>query len=238
MKKIINDKNFSSFAYSNEKLLNGEPEAIVLEFFGLGGNSMLDDNWGWAKEYAKRNIIFAVPYYNPWSWMNDVAVNLTDEVVDCILNRQKNSLKVISTGGSMGGLSSLVYANYAKHTPSAVVSNCPVCDLLFHYTERPDLPRTIYSAFGHYNCDLKDAIKTASPIHLIGQLPKIPYRIFHCSADKLVNINSHSKVFVDKLQNNGYDAELFVVKDKDHCDLGEEGTKKYFDTIVSYALNK
>ena len=48
----------------------------------------------------------------------------------------------------MGGLCALVWPRYTKRRVVAVAANCPVCDLPFHYTERPDLPRTLRAAFG------------------------------------------------------------------------------------------
>lgn len=237
MEKIINNENFSSFAYTNEKLIKGRAKALVFDFYGLGTEVMADDNWGWAKKFAENDIIYCVPYYNPWSWMNDTAVRFTDEIAECIMNRHNKILPVISTGGSMGGLSSIVYANYSSHTPAGVVSNCPVCDLPFHYGERPDLPRTIYSAFGHYECGFEDAVKSASPYHLIGNLPKIPYRLFHCTGDKHVNIDKHSRKFVCAMKENGYDAELTVIEGRTHGDLGESGFAEYVQEIFNLINN-
>ena len=69
-----------------------------------------------------------------------------------------------------------VYTRYAAVTPVACVANCPVCDLPYHYTERPDLPRTLYSAFGDSDSEtLGDAMKKASPYHLAlkREMPKM-----------------------------------------------------------------
>ena len=70
---------------------------------------------------------------------------MLDTTVKSILPQFEN-IPVVSTGGSMGGQSALVYCAYSKRTPVACVANCPVCDTVFHFTERPDLPRTLYSA--------------------------------------------------------------------------------------------
>ena len=44
MEKIINNENFSSFAYTNEKLIKGRAKALVFDFYGLGTEVMADDN--------------------------------------------------------------------------------------------------------------------------------------------------------------------------------------------------
>ena len=91
------------------------------------------------------------------------------------------SLPTVAMGGSMGGLCALVYTRYARNTPVACVVNCPVCDLPFHYTERPDLPRTLYSAFMEDGADtLEEALRAHSPLHLAAELPDIPYTLFNC----------------------------------------------------------
>ena len=40
MEKIINYENLRNFAYSNDKICEGEIKGIVLQFFGLGGKEM------------------------------------------------------------------------------------------------------------------------------------------------------------------------------------------------------
>ena len=171
MEKIINFGNLRSFCYTNAHLV-GEAVGIAISFFGLGGAAMYSEDPVEAKALAGKGIAYIIPYYDPWCWMNRQAVDYVDEIVDVIVRHYgMNDPKIVSSGGSMGGLSSIVYAAYARITPVMVVSNCPVCDLPYHYTERPDLPRTLMSAFSGYDMPLEDAIRTASPLHLAGRLP-------------------------------------------------------------------
>ena len=196
MKKIITYENLRSFAYSNDRLITGEIKGIVLNFFGLGGMTMYNSDPGDAIELAEKGVIYVVPYYDPWCWMNRQAVEYTDEIISVLCEKYglDSSVKVVSTGGSMGGLSALVYCAYAKITPCACVANCPVCDLLYHFTERPDLPRTLYSAFYLYEGDMDTALRSCSPLHLVDKMPRIPYTIFHCSGDMAVNLENHSEI--------------------------------------------
>ena len=234
MEKIITYENLRSFAYSNDKLIKGEIKGIVVDFFGLGGMSMYNEDPGTALEYAEKNIMFLVPYYNPWSWMNRQAVNYTDEIISVLCEKYGlgDSVKVVSTGGSMGGLSALVYCAYARITPCACVTNCPVCDLVYHFGERPDLPRTIYSAFYEYDGSIDDALKSCSPLHLIGKLPKIPYTVIHCENDRAVNLEIHSEKFVKSMADAAYDITLSRVPHRSHCDLTPEARIKYREAIL------
>lgn len=239
MEKIINSENLRSFAYTNEKLINGKIKGVVVEFFGLGGMAMYRDDTNSGKFFAENNVLFVIPYSNPWGWMNNDEVRLTDEILDVLFEKYglDESTPVISTGGSMGGLACIVYTKYAKRTPIGCVANCPVCDLVYHFTEREDLPRTIYSAFFHYDMSFDDALRSASPLHLVPSLPKeTQYVVFHCEKDDAVNIDAHSVKFVDALSKTR-EVGFIRVPDRGHCDLDAENAKKYLDTALSFIEN-
>ncbi|MBO4983997.1 MAG: prolyl oligopeptidase family serine peptidase [Clostridia bacterium] len=236
MEKIINYENLSYFAYSNDKEIKGEIRGVVLNFFGLGGMAMYPEGTNDGHFFAEKNVLYITPYTNPWGWMNKDEVNLTDEILDVLFDKYNlsNDIPIVSTGGSMGGLACIVYTKYAKRTPIGCVANCPVCDLPYHFTERVDLPRTLYSAFYSYDCDLDTALKSASPLHLIDTLPqKTEYIIFHCDKDRAVNINMHSEKFVDALAKTR-DVRFYIAKGRDHCDLGERLSEKYREEILGF----
>jgi len=75
MKTPINKDNIESFAATNEYLIKGAPRGVALEFHGLGdGNRMIKETNGLGRYLAERGILYVIPYYGPWSWMNDKAV--------------------------------------------------------------------------------------------------------------------------------------------------------------------
>lgn len=228
MEKIINYENLRYFTYSNDKLCSGEINGIVISFFGLGNTSMFWEDTEEGIMFAKENIILLVPYNNPWAWMNRQSIDYTDEIVDVIINKYSlpDNIPIVSSGGSMGGLASLVYTRYAKRTPVACVSNCPVCDLPYHYTERPDLPRTLYSALANEEGTIADALEKYSPLHLADTMPDINYYIFHCTADKAVNKERHSDVFVEAMKKS-HKLTYNIVPDRGHCDLTPEMWELY-----------
>ncbi len=236
MERIITPDNLRLFAYVNLDVCEKPYRKIVLDFMGLGGSSMFGEDTEYGKELGKQGIIYVIPYLNPWSWMNTQAVCETDEITDAILESiNEENLPIVSSGGSMGGLACLVYTRYAKRTPVKCVANCPVCDLPYHYTERPDLPRTLYSAFGKYDtATLTEAMESASPLHLAQkrEMPDIDYCIFHCEEDKAVNKSMHSDRLVSVLGSTRR-VKYYTVPGRGHCDLTPEMREEYVRIIVS-----
>lgn len=236
MEKIITAENLSFFAYTNEAICRRPIRGLALNFMGLGGQTMFSADPPEAIRMAEAGVLYVIPYLNPWAWMNPQAVAQTDEIVDALLARVGcRDLPIVSTGGSMGGLSALVYTRYARRTPVACVANCPVCDLPYHYTERPDLPRTLYSAFAlSAAATLQEAMEAASPLHLAqkGDMPTVSYTIYHCTADQAVNKEMHSDRFVEAMQAVS-PVQYFAVPDRGHCDLPEDVRAQYEQTIIS-----
>ena len=232
MKKIITYENLRNFAYSNDHLIKGKIKGIVLSFYGLGGMTIHNTDPGDALEFAEEGIAYVIPYYNPWSWMNRQAVTYTDEIIAVLCEKYNlKDVKIVSTGGSMGGLSALVYCAYAKITPCACVANCPVCDLPYHFTERPDLPRTLYSAFGEYEGDLQSALRSCSPLHLVEKMPDIDYTVFHCTGDTSVHFEEHSARFVEAMKVN-HNIRFHIVPLRGHCSLSAEAMLEYKRSIL------
>lgn len=239
MEKIINADNIKNFAYVNDAVCRMPIRGVALNFFGLGNMQMFGEDTADGKFYGENGILYVTPYTNPWAWMSPQTVAFTDELLDVLFAKYNlgENTPVVSTGESMGGQSALVYCVYAKRTPVACVANCPVCDTFFHYTERDDLPRTMYSALFNCKGSLQNALKSVSPVHLIDRMPKITYCIFHCENDRAVNIEKHSNLFVDKMRNAGHDVSYFIVPDRGHCDIGETN-KRLFAQYVADAINR
>ena len=222
MKPVVNPDNLRFFAYLNDRVLEGKPRGLVLDFKGLGGMDMFDEDTPRGIKFGKRGILYCVPYLDPWNWMNPAAVRETDAILSAV-RETYGPLPTVSSGGSMGGLCCLVYARYAAVTPVAAAANCPVCDLPYHCTERPDLPRTLYAAYGSADEDtLAEALEKSSPLHLAEkrEMPRIPYTVFHCTEDRAVNKEKHSDRFVAAMRAYA-PVDYTAVEGRGHCDLGE-----------------
>ncbi len=240
MEKIINIENLRSFAYCNNNICKKPIKGIAVSFFGLGGAAMFNEDTDDGIRFAEQGILYVVPYQNPWAWQNKQNIAYTDEIIDVLFKEYDlpEDLPIVSTGGSMGGQSALVYMVYAKRTPVACVANCPVCDVPYHFTERPDLPRTLYSAFFNYDCSLQEALSSVSPLHLADKMPKdSKYYIFHCEEDKSVNKQKHSDKFVEKMKDS-HNISYYAVPERGHCDLTEDMRKLYNDCIINSVIRR
>lgn len=231
MNKIINTENYLHFAHSNFRIVKKPIKGVVVKFMGLGGADIY-----WLEEskegrrYAENGILYVFPYQSPWAWMNDTTIAFTEELLDVMYEEFSlpENTPLVLMGGSMGGMSALTFAAYSKRTPVACVTDCPACDLVYHYNERFDVARTMYSAFKHYDGDILEAVKLSSPIHLIDKMPKsTKYYIYECTADTLVDRFRHSEPFYDMLKERGCFAEKTIVEGRNHCDLPEDVREDY-----------
>ena len=238
MKLPIDPGNVHLFAYTNEKYLSGAPKALVLSFHGLGYAQMPREHSDFSLACAARGILLAAPYDSPWSWMNDTAVKTVDAIVDALLARHSaKDIPLVSTGGSMGGLSALIYARYSAHPVAACAAKYPVCDLPYHFTERPDLPRTIVSALAHYDMPFEQAMEAISPLHQAERMPDIPYLILHGDRDLAVNQQKHSERFVSALQKAGRSVRYVPVPGAGHGNLPQE-YEQIFEEFVFVSCEK
>lgn len=233
MEKIITYETLRSFAYVNDNVVKKPIKGIVLQFTGLGNQQRYANETLEGEYYGAEGLLYVIPYNNPWCWMNRQAVDFVDEIIDVLVDKYDLAdVKVASTGGSMGGQGALTYTAYAKRTPVICVTNCPVCDVMFHFTERDDLPRTLYSAVYGIEGTLEDGLKSLSPLHLADKMPKIPYYIFHCENDNAVNLEKHSEKFVSEMIAKGHEITLTRVPGRGHCDLTLEAKRAYAKCIL------
>ncbi len=236
---LVNFENIRSFCYTNAHLVE-RPKAMVLELPGLNGTAMTERDSRDAVVYAEHGVLYVFCYTNPWAWMNPQTVALCDEIEDALFAHYSlpDDFPVVVAGGSMGGQQCFIYALRSKHTPVAAVANCPVCDMVYHVNERPDLPRTIYSAVSAMPGTFEEAVRAISPLHVAEEMPKIPYRIFHADSDPAVSMEHHSVPYTEKMRSLGADIELQVIHGSGHCDPGAEGAYRLFKTKLDFALGK
>lgn len=215
----MQDKWLESAAWNNAAGLTGEIRAVVVEFHGLGaGGTYRTDGSPLELELARQNILVIAPFYGPWSWMNRLSRAYVDEVVartyaEFALDEQ---LPLIASGGSMGGCAALLYCRYGKKTPVACDALYPVCDLPGHYQERPDLPSSMHYAFYGYPEPLEEVLAEHSPLHQVGQMPRIPYLFCHGTADDRVSKRLHSDSMVAALRRLGHTVEYLEVPGMRH----------------------
>lgn len=203
----MNINELRSFAYVSDDSLGGEIRAVCLNFPGLGGMEMKSSlDYGDVK-LAHRGMLFVYPFVNPWNWMNRRTVEFADDVMTAVKTRFAipDDCPLLLRGGSMGGYSVLTYAMFSRHRVDGIQALCPVTDLYFHLTERPDLPRTIHDAMGDYG-DISELLRQRSPNHHPEKLPaECRYLIIHGCQDDRVNKAAHSDKLVSLMRQRKLD---------------------------------
>ena len=201
MKKIYDDSAFirpdtiTQYANTNEAFLTGSVRGIILEFPGLGGGSCLGgtlerrdyDYTPYAKAFASEGILLAYLFPGPWSWGNIGAVRMADGVVEALAKKYclPDEFPLAVSGGSMGGLGSLIYTADTRYTLRCAAIACPCIDVPAAYSVHPDFPRTFFSAAAVYDLPMDKALERFSPVHRINDLPDIEYFISANGDDEL-----------------------------------------------------
>ena len=243
MEKRITKDNIASFAYiCDNKLDPKEAKAICVDFMGLGLGAMFgaENAPEAAVTCSESGVLYIIPYLDPWNWMNKTAVETTDEIINAVFDKYgyKDDMPIVLSGHSMGGQCCLCYAAYAKRTPAGVAADSPVCDMPYHYTERADLPRTIYSAYYGSGRTVDEELEYRSPYHLAlaQKLPKTAkYYDIHGEIDFLVNKKKHSDRFVEAMRKGGYDIIYDEVSDMNHCQLIGDRYDRFWSFVCGFA---
>ncbi|BDI29506.1 hypothetical protein CCAX7_15570 [Capsulimonas corticalis] len=206
-------------AWTGGQFLSGPIRGVILSFAGLGGTTKLKDGIGdQEQEWANAGGLVVMPYYSPWAWMNPETVAFIDELIEAI--RLKYGLApetpVIATGGSMGGHAALAYTMNSRHAVARCYALSPVCDLLYHYGERPDLPRTFHAAYHSYG-DISEALIANSPTRQIDRMPRTPYLIIHGDQDDAVAKEHHSDILAARMRDAGHELTYLELSGVGHC---------------------
>ena len=216
---MINSWTAKDRAWIADDIIVGAITGIRFDFHGLGCAWHEDKPNDAEREFAAQGTLTISPYYGPWSWMNREARAFLDELIAKIYVEYGlvADIPLALTGGSMGGGSALIYARYSQHRLAGCSVNCPVCDFRYHFTERPDVARTMHHAFGHYGIPTEEAVCEGSPLHQVAALPDIPYFFIHGDADTAVNKGAHSDQLVPAMRARGLRVEYHEVPGMGHC---------------------
>ena len=119
------DQWINERCWHNRRYINGKIKAVVVSFHGLNARYRTEASPA-DFALAESGILVIAPYYGPWSWMNRQARAFVDELLDHVFAEiGTENIPLIASGGSMGGLSALVYTAYARITPRCVRCQLP-----------------------------------------------------------------------------------------------------------------
>jgi len=228
-------ERIDDFACGNYHEVKGPVRGIVIQHPWLGQEDKEPSDWDLRRRCTEAGVLYAHTKADPRGWMNDEEIALADGVVDALIGRfgLPADVPVVSCGMSMGAQGAIVFARYSRHNVVAAAANCPPCDLVYHYSERPDLPATFKHAFGD-TPDLLKRLERHSPLHLVKELPDIDWFVAQSDADKFVSKTAHGDRFAAAMK--GRPRFVYeIVPGRGHVDLGPSVYAKYCDFILRTA---
>jgi dipeptidyl aminopeptidase/acylaminoacyl peptidase len=223
-------------AWIGDKFVKGKITGVIISFHGLGGGIKSGPTYE-EQEWAASGGLVVFPYYGPWSWMNRRSRAFVDQLIPSVYENFKlhPEIPLIIIGGSMGGQGALIYTRYSPHRIAACFANFPVCDLEYHFTERPDLPPTMRYAYREQTDDFSAALVEHSPMRQAASMPDIPYLIIHGDKDLAVNKQKHSDRYVTELRRLGRNVEYLEVPGMGHgTDTPYHASRKQIDFVGSF----
>ena len=149
MDKQFIKSHFNKICASNVELIRGEIRGIVLYFTGLGHKHALGNDMAAAPVCAENGILYILPYYNSWCWMNKKTVKYIDTIVDTAIELYNinPNVPVGLYGGSMGGYNIFHYSIKSKYKIVAADMLCPCCNMEYElYCNENTLFRTYFES--------------------------------------------------------------------------------------------
>lgn len=219
--RFINEENIHDFCFLNLDALQFPVRGLVMECHGLNDNTVHQKSPRLGAELGKDGILYLYPYYDLWAWCNNSAVALMNEllaVVDKMFSLTPATPFVIC-GGSMGGLTAIVFGRCSIRQPKAIACQCPVVDLQESFHRLRQHRRAIYSAYCTEGGTIEEAMHKHNPIALAKDLLRIPYLIISGGEDYCVTEEKQIGPFEAEMLRHGHDIRVLRVPEMGHCEL-------------------
>lgn len=233
MTDYITQDNLREFCYNNRDIIEGEIKGVAVEFFGMNVTWPIWEPNDTAKELAKRGILLLQPLLNPWAWMSECSVAVADRSLELIFERLglPEDTPVCVFGSSMGAYGALMFPMRTRYNVVRSVANSPATDLIPFCSERGYTNRTLITALWHDGGegDFEEIMRQNSPINLIDEMKRIPYRLYSCTSDPVLPPR-HSVSFYEAAKDK-LDITLTLSDNESHCELLPEHQAAFYDDI-------
>ncbi len=238
-KKIITNKTYKDFAFTNEDLLSSSPKGIVLIIRACNDLTLYTSHFQFEYRYAKEGIISIIPNTNPWCFLNDIAVNTIDAILD-VLEEKYGRLPIALTGTSMGGYGCLMFSFLSRHKNSfcCVSIDSPCCDLVKIKDLHSDFNRIFLSAYGNENIDYIKSLELHSPNYNVEKLPNIPYYICSGDRDMCIVKSDNSDVLVKKMRERNLNVIYREVFGMAHSEIPPENLVEHYNFVINNIFRK
>lgn len=236
--KFINEDNIFDYAFINTDSLILPVKAVCVDFHGYTDATMISKSEGKAKLLGEKGIAWVFPYYSVWAWMSEASQEFNEQVLDAVYRKLRipDTVPLIITGGSMGGLTALCYQVYGKRKAVACAANCPVTDMGVFFRDFAKDRRAILSAHILDERPLETVCNAYSPVKLVEKMPYIPYMLIFGEKDAAIT-ERFMPEFVEKMKASGHNVRCVVQKDMTHCAISshKEALDIWCDFIVDQA---
>lgn len=235
--RCINQDNISDYAFVNTDALTLPVKAVCVDFHGYTDATMFSESNEKAKRLGEKGIAWVFPYYSVWAWMSRSSQEFNEQVLDAVYQKLQlpDTVPLIITGGSMGGLTALCYLVYGKRKAVACAANCPVTDMGVFFRDFDHARRAILSAHILDERPLETICDAYSPVKFVDKLPHIPYLLVYGEKDTVITDRFMSK-FVEKMKAAGHDVTHILQKDMVHCAISSH--KEAFDACCNFIISQ
>ena len=235
----INRDNLFDFAFLNEDTLRRPLRGIAVSFHGYSDATMLEKSPEEARVLGEAGIAWVFPYYSVWAWMSKSSQIFNEQVLDAVYDRlgAPDSIPLVITGGSMGGLTALNYLVYGKRPATACAVNCPVTDMCEVFENRPAVRRAILAAHITEERTLGDILAHHSPCRFVDRLPKIPYLFLYGERDERYT-HIQMPPMKKALEASGLDYTITIWPNMEHCDFANHpDARQYYCRFILSAID-
>ncbi len=216
----INKDNLSDYAFLNTDTLKLPLKGICVCFHGYTDDTMFEKSNALAKALGEKGIAWVFPYYSVWGWLGSNALEFCEQVIDAVYDKLNapDDTPFISSGGSMGGLTALMYCVLGKRKAVRCAADCPVTDMHKIFVDNYTMRRAILSAHIEKQGNLEDILKEYSPVYRVNDMPKIPYFLLFGEKDKYITENHYPPLF-EKMCSAGHNVKLHIEEGMGHCEI-------------------
>lgn len=236
--RFINEENIHDFCFLNLDTLQFPIQGLVMDCHGLNDNTIHQKSPRLGAELGKDGILYLYPYYDLWAWCNNSAVTLMNELLAVVeeMFALTPQIPFVICGGSMGGLTAIMFSKYSIRQPRAIACQCPVVDLQESFQRLRQHRRAIYNAYCTEEGTIEDAIRRHSPIANAGNLLRVPYLIVSGGEDHCVTEKNQIAPFEAEMRRQGHDIRVLRVPGMGHCELKqfEDAFRTYLNFIQRY----
>ena len=233
--KHINSENLSEFAFVNTECLVYPLRGVCVCFHGYTDGTVFESAPEIARVLGREGIVWVFPYFSVWGWMGRASTEFCEQVLDALWEKLGLNVDIplVSTGGSMGGMTALMYCVKGKRKAVACAADCPVTDMWKYYLHDRYARRAILSAYIAEAGKLEDLAKENSPLYNAEKLPRIPYFLLFGENDTHITCG-HMPPMVESMKKLGLDVTVRIEKGMGHCAM--DSFPEAFDAYCGFIL--